>query len=70
MKADPAAKFECPTCGHETVSRVLETRLGRRRRECTECGGTFTTQEVIVRRDRERQHHARTPFLPFETTTH
>ena len=43
----------CPFCHHEQ-SRVVDSRLGdaevaiRRRRECTECKGRFTTVEKSV----------------------
>lgn len=43
-------KFSCPTCGIPTVSIVLETRQGRRRRECVECGNRFATIELVLPR--------------------
>jgi len=66
MVREPALKFVCPSCGCLTASRVLETRLGRRRRECAECQATFTTREIIVPRDREWMHRPTEPLLPFD----
>jgi transcriptional regulator NrdR family protein len=43
----PAEKFWCSGCQCETLSRVLETRGPRRRRECQDCGRRFTTREVV-----------------------
>jgi len=56
----------CPSCGDE-ANRVIDTRLARdgeeirRRRECDECGGRFTTYEralqmlpKIIKRDERR----------------
>lgn len=61
-------KFYCRHCGHDTVSKVLETRGVRRRRVCIECGGTFPTLEVLAPRRAEPRYHARArePVLPFE----
>lgn len=44
--------MKCPFCGH-SEDRVLDTRVQkdgaiRRRRECLECRGRFTTAETIV----------------------
>lgn len=44
--------MKCPFCGH-SEDRVLDTRIQkdgaiRRRRECLECRGRFTTAETIV----------------------
>jgi transcriptional repressor NrdR len=61
----------CPFCGDE-ASRVVDTRVGRegaeirRRRECQECGGRFTTRERveetlprIIKRDERREEYDR-----------
>lgn len=62
----PVAKFVCPHCGEMVVSRVLETRDDRRRRECAECGGTFVTVEVVTTmRHEPTRHHEQEPYLPF-----
>lgn len=67
MARELVPKFYCRTCDRETVSRVLETRAVRRRRECVECGSTFPTLEVLApTRRRTYRHRSREPFLPFE----
>lgn len=63
--------MKCPYCGYQE-DRVLETRVGkdgesiRRRRECLQCDGRFTTVEsllqvypMIVKKDGRRE-----PFSP------
>lgn len=48
MRPKLIAKFVCPFCGFEAVSFVVDTDGPRRRRECTECGGRYSTEERIV----------------------
>lgn len=62
-------KFFCRACGHDTVSRVLETRGVRRRRVCVDCGETFPTLEVLAPRRAEPRHRAiiHEPALPFDS---
>lgn len=55
-------RFECPYCGVATLTRVLETRERRRRRECLECGATFSTIEEVLPPRRRVPHHR--PKLP------
>ena len=63
--------MRCPSCGDE-ANRVIDTRLARdgeeirRRRECEECGGRFTTYErvelilpKIIKRDERREDYDR-----------
>jgi DNA-directed RNA polymerase subunit RPC12/RpoP len=38
--------IDCPSCGHWRT-RVLQSRRGRRRRRCVECGARFTTVEAV-----------------------
>jgi transcriptional regulator NrdR family protein len=57
-------KFICPYCGHETVSRVLETRDAKRRRECEDCASTFTTIERIDPNFQPARHKPRVRRLP------
>lgn len=56
---EPVPKFYCAACGHETASRVLDTRGRRRRRECIECGHTFPTLEQLAPANRPSRHVAR-----------
>lgn len=65
---EPSAKFYCEACGHPTVTRVLDTRGHRRRRQCMECLGTFPTVEVRARRGKEPIHRAPVKAfdLPFD----
>lgn len=61
------AKFYCSTCQHRTVSRVLETRGPRRRRECAECGNTFATVERLAPIGRRPTHRRQRDVpLPFD----
>lgn len=66
---DQTPKFVCQSCGHLTVSKVLETRGVRRRRECSECGFTFPTLEVLAPARRPPKHRAFVPQngLPFDS---
>jgi transcription elongation factor Elf1 len=60
-------KFYCSTCRHRTVSRVLETRGQRRRRECAECGNTFATLERLAPIGRKpKRYPNRFVPLPFD----
>ena len=55
--------MKCPHCGHEK-SRVLETRVDRRVRQCGECLKDFSTHEVLAvwaGRDRGWIHEAPPP---------
>lgn len=67
--------MKCPFCGHQE-DRVLETRLQkegeiiRRRRECLECNGRFTTLEtllqvfpLIIKKDGRREPFSREKVL-------
>jgi len=42
----PVRKLPCLNCGDSTISRVLDTRGMRRRRQCLACGHTFPTLEI------------------------
>ncbi len=67
--------MKCPYCGYTeskvTDSRPTEDNLKiRRRRECMECGGRFTTYEVVehtplmvVKKDHSRQQFDRDKLL-------
>jgi len=67
--------MKCPYCGFTeskvTDSRPTEDNLKiRRRRECMECGGRFTTYEMVehmplmvVKKDRSRQQFNREKLL-------
>lgn len=48
VKREATEKIPCPCCGYR-YSRVLESRNGRRRRECESCGERFATVEVLAR---------------------
>ncbi len=67
--------MRCPYCGHQE-DRVLDTRIQRegeairRRRECLECAGRFTTVEtllqvypLIVKKDGRREPFAKEKVL-------
>ncbi len=67
--------MRCPYCGHQE-DRVLDTRVQRegeairRRRECLECNGRFTTVEsllqvypLIVKKDGRREPFAKEKVL-------
>ena len=67
--------MKCPFCGYNE-SKVIDSRPTeegskiRRRRECIQCGGRFTTYEVIettplmvVKKDRSRQPFDREKLL-------
>jgi transcriptional repressor NrdR len=67
--------MRCPYCGH-SEDRVLDTRVQRegeairRRRECLECNGRFTTVEtllqvypLIVKKDGRREPFAKDKVL-------
>lgn len=67
--------MRCPSCGDE-ANRVIDTRLARdggeirRRRECEECGGRFTTYErvelnlpKVIKRDERREDYDRAKLL-------
>lgn len=58
----------CDHCGHETETRVLNTREKRRRRECLECGETFPTIEVKARRVRKPRHRTPSKQMVFDLT--
>ena len=60
--------MRCPYCGHQE-DKVLDTRVQRegeairRRRECLQCNGRFTTVEtllqvypLIIKKDGRREH--------------
>ncbi|MCM2282325.1 MAG: transcriptional regulator NrdR [Bdellovibrionaceae bacterium] len=67
--------MKCPFCGHQE-DRVLDTRVQRegetirRRRECLECGGRFTTVEallqvfpLIIKKDARREPFSKEKLL-------
>lgn len=67
--------MKCPYCGY-TESKVTDSRPTedgmkiRRRRECVNCGGRFTTYEVVentplmvIKKDRSRQPFDRVKLL-------
>jgi transcriptional repressor NrdR len=67
--------MRCPYCGHQE-DRVLDTRIQRegeairRRRECLECNGRFTTVEsllqvypLIIKKDGRREPFAKDKVL-------
>ena len=39
----------CPVCTHDEIA-ILETREGRRRRECKRCCHRWTTYEISAQR--------------------
>jgi transcriptional regulator NrdR family protein len=49
----PDLGLPCPECGALDYSKVRDSRPAaggiRRRRECQQCGGRFTTRETVVR---------------------
>jgi transcriptional repressor NrdR len=67
--------MRCPFCS-DLANRVIDSRLARdgaeirRRRECDECGGRFTTRErveevvpKVVKRDERREEFQRSKLL-------
>jgi transcriptional repressor NrdR len=67
--------MKCPFCGHEN-DRVLETRVHnegqqiRRRRECLECRGRYSTVEsvvvnlpLVVKKDGRREEYSKEKLL-------
>ncbi len=67
--------MKCPHCGY-AEDRVVDSRTTkdgeaiRRRRECLECGGRFTTYEyieraplIVVKRDGRREQYDRNKLL-------
>lgn len=48
MSREATEKIPCPVCQCK-YSHVLESRSGRRRRQCQNCGHTFATVEKIVK---------------------
>lgn len=64
-------EVHCPNCRAFTVSHVLDTRihpitgLPRRRRECTECGGRYSTMEVEASQHPDFNHPLRPLVVKF-----
>jgi hypothetical protein len=58
--------FFCYICGHETLTSVLDTRGYRRRRQCVECRGTFSTIEELTKQRRSPTRYPESPAMSAE----